>query len=162
MRVNLQRAAKVYLLVSPEWDSSLPVATLTGWKSEGYAERVVGEDIVYGVHQKLERWAPSRVYVFSRRVRGSFFLPNERWIEQNTKGIKTGGNWLALIAEADGSASAVPRNPTGVDDAILPNKKCPDSLHDLWVTRNTDKDDADTKGKMWRTCHPMWDPCYWW
>lgn len=72
------------------------------------------------------------------------------------------GEVIVMLCEMDGSAPPVPKNPSQITAPILPNKECPEALHNAWVTKNTDNSDDDTRGKNWRTWHPQWDPCYWW
>ena len=162
VRLHLQRPAKVYLAVAPEWDADFPDATLTGWNAEGWVQRPDDdEDFVSGIHQQYGRWLPTRMYIFSKRASGSLDLPEEKWIEANVKGIKTSGYWYLMLAEPNGDAPEAPANPAGVSAEIVPNQRCPDALHELWVTENTDDDDEDTRGRKWQTWHPMYDPCYW-
>lgn len=160
----LQRRSRVYLVVTYSYNPAYPRATLPGWRPEGYVQLVDGEKDVfkYGVQQSLTRWLPSSAYVFSKLAGPYVHLPERGWVRDNVGGIESSGDWYVMLAETNGAAPAPPKNPAGISVPIVPNQKCPDSLHDRWVTRNTDDKDRDTRGKMWRTWHPMWDPCYWW
>lgn len=164
IELELQRAAKVYLLVAFEYNGDYPEPSLEGWKSEEYVGLVKGvdEDLPFGVHQTNYRWIPREAYAFSKVVDGKIILPTGEWVQRNIQGGKPIADYIVLVAEEDGSATGVPTSPAGVPDGIEPNARCPDELHDLWMTGNTDDDDADTAGMKWRTWHPMWDPCYWW
>ncbi|KAI0558719.1 hypothetical protein FGB62_190g09 [Gracilaria domingensis] len=164
IRLNLQRDAKIYLIVGVSYNRNYPPATLPGWNSEGWAERVDGleNELVYGVHQKDSKWLPNRAYIFSRDAKGSAILPSQDWVEKSISGVKVvGGNWYAMIAESDGSPSKPPTQPVVVTEAIVPNQRCPDALHSMWVTPEIDVTDPDVSGKMWPTWHPQWDPCFW-
>lgn len=67
------------------------------------------------------------------------------------------------LGEADGSAPAPPAVATVLNGVeIWPNSRCPQELHDLWMTPNVDAADEDTAGKSWHTWHPQVDPVYWW
>lgn len=160
--LNFQRMAKIYLLVSG-YERGDPEATLTGWKSEGWVEfkeRASQENnTVFGLgSRKGEMYAPSRAYVFSK-VAQSVTIPSHHVLATYIKGIKVEGYWKALIGEADGSAFIPPESPLGV--SIPPGGRCPDELHDAWMTPATDAADEFTTGKMFHTFHPLWDPCYW-
>lgn len=163
-RLDLQRPVRVFLAVGSKVDKSYPAARLPGWRSEGHAELVKGQGkmLKYGVHQFDYRSVNPKVYIFSKEFGSVAHLPNSLWVEKNIQGIGVQGDVVAMLAESNGKAPPVPRNPSGISQPILPNKRCPDALHDRWVTKNTDNDDADTRGKMWKTWHPAWDPCYWW
>lgn len=102
-----------------------------------------------------------RGYVFSKRFEGEAYIPHQAWVKQNAKGVKARGDYVIMIAEEDGSASTAPKSPPGIK-MIQPNARCPEALHDLWVTPDEDASDPDTVGKMWKTFHPRWDPCYFW
>ncbi|CAN8076345.1 unnamed protein product [Agarophyton chilense] len=163
VRLNLHRDAKIYLIVGASYDRNYPPATLRDWNSEGWAERVddFEDEFVYGVHQRDSKWLPNRAYIFSRGAKGSATLPSQAWIEDNISGVNAIGGWYAMIAQSDGTPSKPPAQPTGVTEAILPNQRCPNALHDTWVTPENDASDLDVSGKMWPTWHPQWDPCYW-
>lgn len=164
IRLQFQRAAKVYLLVQYDSDDDYPAGELEGWKAEEYVELVkgYGDRLVYGVHQKDEKYVPGRAYAFSKVVESEVILPSGEWIQENTRGLSADPDWVVLVAEEDGSAPRVPKSPSAVSEEIKPNERCPDELHDLWVTANTDDNDPDTEGMKWPTWHPMWDPCFWW
>lgn len=164
IRLNLHRASKVFLVVAVSYDRDFPPAILKDWTSEGWARRVdeLPNEFVVGVHQTATRWLPEYVYIFSRSADKSALLPSQEWVKGNISGVKPVGSWYVMLGEADGSPSLAPISPPSVPDRILPNKRCPDKLHALWVTRETDESDPDVKGRMWPTWHPQWDPCYWW
>lgn len=165
VRLELQRSAKIYLLVLVEYDGDYPAAELEGWKAEEYVELVKGdgERLVYGVHQKSDKYVPGRAYAFSKIVDSEVILPSGEWVKDKIRGnVKASDDWILLLAEADGTPPSIPKSPSAVAEEIKPNERCPDELHALWVTDNTDDNDPDTKGMKWPTWHPMWDPCYWW
>lgn len=67
------------------------------------------------------------------------------------------------LGEADGSAPARPAVAQALNGVeVWPNSRCPQELHDVWMTPNVDEADEDTAGKSWRTWHPQVDPVYWW
>lgn len=164
IKLELQRSAKIYMLVLFDYNGDYPSAELQGWKSEEYVKLVKGEDeeMPVGVHQKGERWMPWQAYAFSKVVDGEITLPSGEWVKDNVRGGKPTDEWILLLAEEDGSAPSMPKSPSGNSGEIMPNERCPDALHDLWMTGNTDDNDPDTDGMKWPTWHPMWDPCYWW
>ncbi|KAI0566299.1 hypothetical protein FGB62_10g212 [Gracilaria domingensis] len=163
IQLNLHRDAKVYLIVSVQYNNDFPPARLPGWNSEGWAIRVdrLDREFVFGVHQTQSRYLPTRVYIFSRGARGTAILPSNDWVTRSVSGVNVIGGWYAMVAEHDGKPSEKPAQPNGVSETILPNRRCPDALHGLWVTPETDASDADVRGRMWPTWHPQWDPCYW-
>lgn len=164
LKLEFQRAVKVYMLAVFNHDPDYPAAELEGWKSEEYVQLVKGEDedMPFGVHQPGVRWMPWQAHVFSKVVDSEITLPAGDWVKENIRGGSSIGEYILLLAEADGSAPKRPENPSGITAEISPNQRCPDELHDLWVTDNTDANDPDTEGMKWPTWHPMWDPCYWW
>lgn len=138
--------------------------TLEGWKGTGFVELVEGERnrVKYGVHQHEEWFIPGMGYVFERVFMDVVELPYANFVVENVDGLRVTGDYVVLLGEEDGSPSREPWPPRDVTQRIRPNERCPDQLHDLWVTPNDDDDDEDTKGMMWKTWHPQWDPCYWW
>lgn len=164
IELEFQRPAKVYILVAFEYNGDYPEPILDGWRSEEYVGLVKGidEDIPYGVHQTNYRWIPREAYAFSKLTTGKITLPAGKWVQSNIRGGTPTSEFMVLVAEEDGSAPSTPTSPEGVPGVIEPGARCPDELHDLWVTDNTDDLDEDTKGMKWATWHPMWDPCYWW
>ncbi|KAI0561698.1 hypothetical protein FGB62_74g17 [Gracilaria domingensis] len=164
VQLNLHRDAKIYLIVPVKSNRDLPTATLPGWTSEGWATRVTEPDdeFIFGVHQKKTRYIPKRAYIFSKDAKGMAVLPSNDWVKRSVSGVEGVGKWFAMIAESDGQPSKMPTQSNSVVDAILPNQRCPDALHDLWVVPEPDVSDEDVNGRMWPTWHPQWDPCYWW
>lgn len=159
--IKFQREAKVYLLVSGHIGG--PVVTLKGWNSEGWVqltpETIKNRTIEIGLgKRKLTASVPSRGYVFSR-VGKTLTIPSYHIVGEQLLGMTAKGYWSLLIAEADGSPSTAPTTPNGI--IVKPNSRCPEALHDAWVTSGTDVDDLQTYGRMFRTYHPLWDPCYW-
>eukprot|EP00171_Calliarthron_tuberculosum_P005281 IDg5281t1 len=137
--INFQRRAKVYLLVHG-WVRNDPDATLAGWKSEGWVEfkpnTSSNRDTIFGLgKRKGKMYAPSRAYVFSK-IAESLTIPSHHVIGSNIRGINLKGYWSVLISEADGSASVPPKSPP-----TPPTRR-------------------HTK-KMFKTYHPLWDPCFW-
>lgn len=53
------------------------------------------------------------------------------WMEANVAHLDTNGNWVAMVAEEDGSPSKAPTRPEDVD--IEAGGRCPDALHDSWL-----------------------------
>lgn len=169
LRMTFQRAALVYMLVSVESSNFSPEAdvTLPGWRPEGWVERVVGEStITFGIHGsgsgKMARYA----YVFSKSTstdtkdKDSVSIIQGRFVEEQIMGISVEGVFNILVAEADGNPSL----PVGTFQGkpISANKRCPDNLHNVWVTEDDNEDDMDTRGRTFETWHPAWDPCFWW
>ena len=136
---------------------------IPGWRPEGYAtlSKGLGKKFVFGVHQKIYKDVSERAYLFSKNVGTTFYLPSGNWVARNTKGLEVLPDFWILMAEAGGSASKAPKQRAGTK-AIVPNDRCPEWVHNSWVTPDDDEHDADTKGKKWPAWHPMWDPCYWW
>lgn len=163
-RLDLQRPARLYILVGVRHDNSYPSARLSGWRSEGHAELTKGRGkmLRYGVHQFGYRMVQPKVYIFSKVFGTVAWIPHHAWLVRNVEGVEVAGDVMAMIGEANGDPPIVPKNPPGIRAAIVPGKPCPDELHDRWVAKNTDDKDEDTKGKTWKTWHPAWDPCYWW
>lgn len=165
-RMTFQRSARVYMLVSVEKEQFDPrkFADLRGgWKSEGWAERVSGQDtITYGIHGSLKRKMPKYTFVFSKNTGPKDFieLPQARFVQQRISGISVSGIFNLLIAEADGGASPPVGNFQGKQ--IAPNTRCPQKLHDMWVAEDDNDADRDTQGVKFFTWHPAWDPCFWW
>lgn len=165
-RIYCQRKATVYLFVDvPEtkFDAKKKVELL-GWKAEGWAKRTRGAStITYGVHQTLTKPMFKFVYVFSKKTVGADYLdiPQTAFIKDRTSGVSVPGSFNLWIAEADGKASPSVGKFNGKE--IRPNTQCPDALHNVWVTPDSNsKNDPDTRGRMFRTWHPQWDPCWWW
>ena len=163
VRLQLQRPARVFLVVKHAFDPAFPAVSLPGWISEGYAllEGGPGQKQVYGVHQQNEWGLWFRAHIFSKVFKSGADLPDRKWVRSNIGGISSDGSYFAMLGEEDGSPSLRPRNPKGIS-GIRPNTRCPDKLHDAWVTPNDDNSDRDTSGILWKTWHPAWDPCYWW
>lgn len=165
IRVNFQRAALVYMFVnvdSTEFNKTL-VATLPGWQSEGWAKRSFGgNNILYGVYEKLSRKMSTYVYVFSKTTTQDNFveIPQSLFVKVRIEGISATGSFNLWIAESDGSGSKPVGKFNGKD--VEPNKKCPNELHDAWRVKFENPADPSTKGVLFRTWHPQWDPCFWW
>lgn len=166
VRLSLNRRAKVYMAVPMLPKRSGPKPTMKGWTSEGRVKLVKGSGawIRFGIFQTETRPVMEAAFVFSQVTNGDILLPNMKWVKQNARGVFVVGDWILMIAEEDGSAPVLqyPTKPSGVNETITPNSRCPDQLHDLWVTGSTDENDEDTKGMTWKTWHPQWDPYYWW
>ena len=60
--------------------------------------------------------------------------------------------YFVLSVEADGQPTPAPVVPEGFVD-VLPNKACPDWVHEQYVAEGPD-------GEMYRTWHPQVDPVY--
>lgn len=165
-RMTFQRPALVYLLVSVESSNFSPAAdvTLLGWRSEGWVERVDGDNtITYGIHGPVSGKMPQYAYVFSKptATNGDFVeIPQGQFVKTKTVGIPVNGGFNILVAEADGSPS--PPVGTFQGEPIPANEKCPDKLHAVWMTEDDNNDDIDTRGVKFETWHPAWDPCFWW
>lgn len=102
---------------------------------------------------------PHMAYVFSK-VGSSVEIGSKDWMYANLPHLDTKGYWSAMIAEEDGSPVAAPTRPRGME--IEAGARCPDALHDRWITPGTDQLDTSAHGNtMFRTWHPLWDPCYW-
>lgn len=169
VKLHMNRNSRVYMAVPVHHMSKLDgeVSLGDGWKPVGEAILVkgLGEKFKFGVFQTYEPklHVPERVYIFQKRGR-DVQIPHFAWIGNNVRGfeIPNGRSIIFMITEGDGTSWEYPPNPPSVTEPIVPNQKCPDQLHDLWVTANTDDDDEDTAGMVWKTWHPLWDPIYWW
>lgn len=167
IKLHFNRHARVYLIIPMHRLSKMTTPSLGSWKPMGEVKLVKGEGrpFGFGVHQKYEgeSFLYERAYIFSMMGK-DVELPHQQYVTKYLKGfeIPKGHPWIAMIGERDGSPWSYPPNPPSVRDTIRPNRRCPDELHDLWVTPNTDDSDADTRGKVWKTWHPAWDPIYWW
>lgn len=135
-------------------------AKLAGWKSEGHAVVVEGEDHEsrFGVHRHVYRGAQKDVFVFSK-VGREVVLPNKRWLRDEVEGIRTSGWFNVLVAEKTGLAAEEPVRPDGI--SFKAGGRCPDALHEMWRVDGHDMDDPVTSKMSWKTYHPLWDPCYW-
>ena len=71
----------------------------------------------------------------------------------------TSGFFSILVAESDGRPVREPSYPS--DMRIEAGQFCPRQLHDKWVAREIDYDDPCTRGRTFKTWHPLWDPCFW-
>lgn len=67
-----------------------------------------------------------------------------------------------IFGEPDGSAPELPEKPSSYQGPdIVPGKRCPDELHDLWIVENYDHGEpAIPDGRKFRTWHPQVDPIY--
>lgn len=162
--MKFNRGAKVHLVLAtslPEINVGERVG-LPGWESEGWVKLTEGDTMVsYGVRSKNREFEiPSEGYMFSKVVDDSITLPTMDWIRANRIGIPYSNIFSILISEADGTASEEPPTPPGVP-RIIPGERCPDQLHNMWVTDGDDPNDPDIAGRKWATWHPMMDPCYW-
>jgi len=83
---------------------------------------------------------------------------NSEMLEFGT--VANSGKYFLLLSEQDGSPSKIPMGIHG--ETANAAEKCPTWLHDTWVTPDNDKEDKDTSGILWKTWHPLWDPCFWW
>lgn len=172
MQLFTTRPAKIYMFLDVNYDSSAPsqVAkqmTLIGWQSEGWAYlNQGGYEVRYGVHDSLTRNLSIFSYVFSKSTfeedgEHTAYIQSPRFIKQKTvnNGISINGRYNVFLAEADGSAST----DVGLFEgqSIPPNTRCPDALHDRWVTQDPNTADTHTAGIDFQTYHPQWDPCFW-
>lgn len=167
VRMHFQRPALVYMMLELTFAASkgIPIASLPGWNSEGVAVLSGTSNVYqYGIFQNNTMPFPPHVYVFSKPTTGNLneiVLPQWKWIKSNVKGLQTKQGLFHLrISEADGSPSSIPTLFNGVK--ILPNMQCPKSLHDAWGVENDDVTDTTTKGQLFGSWHPPWDPCFWW
>lgn len=162
--VYFQRPAKVYLFLNTIKASTQTVGSLPGWTPEGWAKMAGPTSrLDIGIHQKAVLALPATSYVFSMETTGTdnvVMLPHSSWIRSSVSGVRTRGKYHVRIAEADGSPVAPPPPFKGV--TVTPNEPCPAALHDSWGTFDDNLEDQDTKGKLFGSWHPQWDPCYWW
>lgn len=159
IKMSFQRSATVYVLVPFSFSNfnQNQRFRLSGWRSLGWAELVRGEDtITYGIHQKLTKTMRKYAYVFKKKVKQKVSLPSTKDIRKATAFRE----YIVLIAESNGKPSPDVGNFRG--RKIKSNSRCPDALHNVWMTKDPNKDDKDTRGKLFRTWHPNWDPCFWW
>lgn len=159
--MTFQRPAKVYLFVNAYMYTARvkPPAYLPGWKSEGWAARQTGGNFYkFGIHQHSTIPLSDFAYVFSRPATNQITIPYGGWIMRNIKGINAQGQFHLRIAEANGAASAP---PTMDGQLIKPNAVCPGKVHDTWRVPDSNTEDPHTKGMLWGSWHPQWDPCFW-
>lgn len=167
VKLYFNRVARVYLLIPVHKYSDMESPSLLGWRAEEPVTLVKGEGrpFIFGTHQKYTvlPYLPEKMYVFSREG-SEVILPHHSWVWNNLKGFKIPKMkpWVAMISESNGEVPRYPSQPTQISKQIRPNRRCPQALHDIWVTPNTDNSDDDTRGKMWKTWHPLWDPMFWW
>lgn len=162
--LHLQRDAMVYMLV-PSWAHIETVPSIEGWESVGFA-RMSRSTLQFGVHEARKIEPPTRAYVFRKIVIEnlnfplSIDIPSAALVSQSVSELESPGNYIILLSEVDGSASKPPTGPNG--ELVESGTSCPDWLHDLWVSSMMHEEDKHSTGKLWRTWHPLWDPCYWW
>lgn len=166
-KVYMQRPARVYLMAAASSSSNIPPSSvdLPGWQPLGLAARLgTHQSLSYGLFQKHRVSVPSHVYVFWKRTSGSaqeVVLPQQKRLRDSVRGVPgLSGDYHVRIAEDDGRPSTEPRRFRGVN--ALPNKLCPAILHSSWGVQNDDQNDRFTRGKIFGSWHPQWDPCYWW
>lgn len=164
-RIFFNRRAKVYLFldVPDRAFDAARAATLQGWRREGWARRTRGPPtITFGVHQTLTTPMTRYAYVFSKLTSGdhSVDVPQTMFLKQRVAGLSVPGSYNLWIAEADGSPSPPVGKFNGM--TVRPNRACPAALHAAWVAEDKNRADTDTRGRMFRTWHPQWDPCWWW
>lgn len=164
-RMHFQRPAKVYILIDVQknnFDSSKSASLSNGWKSEGWATRVNGPDtITFGIHETATNPMSQHVYVFSQLSGSDDYvdLPQTRFVKSKLSSLDVTGVFNLLIAESNGNPSPPVGSFKGRN--IETNKPCPSSLHDAWMVPDT-SNDPSTRGKLFSSWHPQWDPCYWW
>lgn len=164
-RMTFQRSAIVYMLVDVPNNMFDPEksVTLRGWRSDGWVKRVRGsETIRYGVQDSISRTMTLYAYVFSQKTGNQDYvdIPQTNFVRDHISMLNVKGSYNVLIAEGNGK----PSPPVGTLNGreIRPNTKCPDALHDTWKVPDDKRNDPDTRGKMFSSWHPQWDPCFWW
>lgn len=167
VKLHFNRIARVHLLVPIHKYSDMDSPSLPGWNPLGPAVLVKGEGrpLIFGTFQKYKVLSSlsEKMYVFTREG-SDVVLPHHSWVWNNLKGFKIPSMmpWIVMVSERDGTMPIYPSQPARIPMKIRPNRRCPQALHDLWVTPNTDSTDTDTAGKLWKTWHPTWDTMFWW
>lgn len=159
--LHFQRRAKVYLFITGRGSKST-CATLSGWKSEGWARLIKGRGTkgILGAVRKFQWHFPGSVYVFSQTLNGTVVgIPSISWLRRHVRGIKVGWSLFILAGEIDGKPVSKPANKLGVD--IDSGGMCPDELHDVYKVLGQFKSDPHSRNEYFRTFHPLWDACYW-
>lgn len=166
----LQRPGKVYIFVSTSsirTNNDNPIK-FPGWKSAGFAENLKPDvEVSYGVYRTSKLPISRYAYVFEKDTMGPknmVTLPHSGAILKANSGLRSKGNYVVRIAEANGSPVKPPPKFRGI--TVLPNVKCPEIVHDAWGTYDdTGKNipqDPTTNGVLFGSWHPHWDPCFWW
>lgn len=162
LTISFQRPAKVYLFVAG-FDRAMPRAQLSGWDPKGWAAMTKNTNgngkAQVGLMSKKEFPVMNHAFVFSKPAATNVQLPSMAWVAKNVRGMKSNGYYIVLVGEADGSSVRPPRARD--IPAITAGKRCPAELHDAWRVRGFDQEDQQTRNRMFRTYHPMWDPCFW-
>ncbi len=138
-----------------------PAATLPGWRREGWAKMVKGNEnriLNLGVTRSFTRGLPSYVYIFSRKGQ-NIALPGSEWVKRNLVGFTVNGGYTVIVAEENGTPVEKPEVP-GFGNVVA-GGRCPEKLHDTWVVPTADSSDPDTANRKFRTFHSLWDPCFW-
>lgn len=161
--VHFQRKAKVYLYVN-SWDGPEKKPSLSGWTSEGYVKALSDDRQKWtagGIGTESKEYTVLlRGFMFSKVVDETVVLPTRQYIAANVRNLKTDGFYNVFFAEADGSPTQVPQKPNQFRD-IQPGQKCPEKLHNWWRLPGDDTTDPFIKGRLFKTWHPLWDPCFW-
>lgn len=148
LRIGINRDARLCITLGWQLEEDI---SLPGWTRSGLA--VAPEGTAVDLNDEMPQ--PEKAGVFCRDApAGVVTIPRARLLYNRAFGYDL------LLGEADGSAPPRPAAPEG-KEAVAPNTRCPDYLHDLWVTDAHDPDDADTAGKQWQSWHPQVDPIYW-
>lgn len=167
IQLHFNRNARVYLVIPVHRYAKVEDVSLPGWEAieEVNLVKGAGELFEFGVFQKFpaQLTLPERAFIFMKEGKNVVF-PHLDWVRMNMVGFKIpkGYQLFTMISEVDGSKWEYPSWPSAIRNEIKPNEKCPEDLHNLWVTPDTDLNDPDTQGKYWKTWHPLWDPIYWW
>lgn len=148
LRVGLNRDARLCVTLGWQLEEDL---SLPGWTRSGVGVAPAGSPV--DLNDDMPQ--PEKAGVFCRDASaGVVTIPRAGLLARGAFGYDL------LLGEADGSPPPRPAAPPG-RGAVAPNARCPDHLHDLWVTGAHDPDDADTAGKTWQSWHPQVDPIYW-
>ena len=162
-KIKFQRTAVVFLLLEVHRFPSSATeqeAKLPGWKSAGWFERIRGPEVVkFGVGQhRAETMTPKKAFVFA--IRGtSVTIPSSKTLKRRFPNLRATGRFSILVGERNGRPVEKPQQPRAQPD-IVPGQLCPSFLHDLWVTKDADERDEQIREKLFRTYHPLIDPCY--
>jgi len=164
LTLRFQRPTTVYILF-PSWKNPPSLPWIEGWENVGWASLRNGnsEMLEFGTNLKVTIHIPSRVYIYKVVISNPehiLQLPSLLWIQEKVNTVANSGKYFLLLSEQDGSPSKIPMGIHG--ETANAAEKCPTWLHDTWVTPDNDKEDKDTSGILWKTWHPLWDPCFWW
>lgn len=187
LEVHLKEKARVFILLNgPDINGEVfrEPKRVSGLGKEWKVIRAIrsknGEQIPISdpTRTKKQLFLPSRAVVLETIVSKEqlIVLPHPQRIKVNGNLVVTRYNLLFAKPDAYGSIPKpfpYPKSPQTVQGLLTgkrksvtkvqPNKKCPNWLHDLHMTKSRDPTVARAQKElpMWRTWHPPIDPVYW-